>query len=83
MTWAELSDSELLRTAEAHDFQLMIAADKDMVYQQNNETRTIRLLVLDTNRLRHFRSRMGLVLDAADRVSVGSFESVILLDLSE
>jgi hypothetical protein len=47
--WAELTNGELLSTAEAGGFDLLITTDKGIRYQQNLPGRRLSLFVLNTN----------------------------------
>jgi hypothetical protein len=49
MGWSELENGDLLRSAEAQNFELLIMCDTNMRYQQNLSTRRIAILELWTN----------------------------------
>jgi hypothetical protein len=49
MGWSELENGDLLRSAEAGGFELLIMCDTNMRYQQNLSTRRIAILELWTN----------------------------------
>ena len=49
--WSGIRNSDLLARAEA-DFDLLVTADQNIVYQQNLTGRTIAILELSTNDLR-------------------------------
>ena len=49
MSWAELSNGQLLAAAEAAGFDLMITSDKNLKYQQNLSKRRISIIVLGNN----------------------------------
>lgn len=51
MGWAELRDGELLRAAEAAQFDVLITADRNLRFQQNLSQLRIAVIVLPTNRL--------------------------------
>jgi predicted nuclease of predicted toxin-antitoxin system len=61
--WAGISNSELLRLAEAQ-FDLFLTADKNLRYQQNLKGRRLAILVLPSNRLKVLR-RMIADIEAA------------------
>ena len=52
MGCAQLKNGELLDSAEAGGFDVLITADKNLRYQQNLTARRIALIELPTNRLR-------------------------------
>jgi hypothetical protein len=64
--WSGIRNRELLKKAEA-DFDLLITADQNILYQQNLSGSTIPILELSTNDLRrnfgrchiHSKSRRG------------------------
>jgi Domain of unknown function (DUF5615) len=47
MGWRGVKDRELLALAEAHLFEGFITADKNLPYQQNLRSLTLRIVVLD------------------------------------
>ena len=49
MAWATLENGRLLRAAEEAGFDVLVTADKNIYYQQNNATRRIALVVLSDN----------------------------------
>lgn len=59
--WAELSNGDLIRAAEAAGFEVMVSADKSIRYQQNLTGRKIALVILS-------RSRWGLVEPVVEKV---------------
>src|SRR5262245_39892900 len=57
MGWSDLSNSELLRAAEAAGFELLISCDQNLVHQQTLTGLRIAVLVLGTNRWALLRDR--------------------------
>src|SRR5258708_35590953 len=47
--WARITNGELLKTAEAAGFEVMVTADQNIVYQQSLQGRKIALVVLGSN----------------------------------
>ena len=48
MGWRGLKDREFIDLAESHAFDVFITADKNLQYQQNLESYSIRIVVLDS-----------------------------------
>lgn len=74
--WSVLQNGDLLRVAEDRGFDILLTADQNLWYQQNNASRKISLVVLSTNHLKRIRKNQKLVLDALNRARPGSFEIV-------
>lgn len=47
--WAGLANGDLIAAADLAGFEIMITADKNLVYQQNLTSRKLALVVLETN----------------------------------
>ena len=47
--WGRISNGELIQAAESAEFDVVITADQNIVYQQNLRGRKIALLVLGSN----------------------------------
>jgi predicted nuclease of predicted toxin-antitoxin system len=75
--WNGVRNSELLKLAEA-DFDLLITADQNIVYQQNLTVRTIAILELSTNSLKQIQGSAILLQNAIDAIGPGDF---VRLDL--
>ena len=76
MLWDRLANGILLRAAEETGFAVMLTADKNIFYQQNNETRKIALVVLSTNDWPSIREHIEPILAAVLQAQVGSFQMV-------
>jgi hypothetical protein len=67
--WSQLRNGDLLRTAEANQFEVFVTADKNIRHQQNLIGRRIAIIVLPTNvlqqLLRSFPALAQAVNDAA------------------
>jgi predicted nuclease of predicted toxin-antitoxin system len=82
MGWAELSNGELIRQAEAAGFPVIITADKNLRYQQTLKGRKISIIILAPLFVDLFgiSPLAGRVLDALDDLSEGTFVVVEALD---
>ena len=74
--WEELENGELLREAEAAGFEVLIATDKNLTYQQNLTGRKIAIVVLGQGRWSLIRHRVGQVVAAVNAAIPGSFAEV-------
>jgi hypothetical protein len=64
MKWNGIKNGELIRMLGENKFDCWIIADKNLPYQQNTETLTFVIIVLDVfrNTLRHITALMPLLL---------------------
>jgi predicted nuclease of predicted toxin-antitoxin system len=76
--WAELSNGELLRQAEAAGFDCMVTGDRNIAYQQNLAGRTIALVVLNSTRRDVVLPQVGVIAGALDRAVKGVYLEVTL-----
>jgi hypothetical protein len=74
--WAELTNGELLRTAEEAGFDALITTDQSIRYQQNLTGRKLALIVINTNDWTRIRESNSLVLDAISEITPGNFIEV-------
>lgn len=70
--WQELTNGDLLREAE-NAFDLMIASDQNLSYQQNLPGRKLSIVVLWTNHWLELRTEIDRIILALDQVVPGSF----------
>ena len=70
--WSGIRNSELLARAEA-EFDLLITADQNIVYQQNLTGRTIAILELSTNDLRRILVSATLIQNAVESMTPGKY----------
>ncbi len=80
MGWAELSNGDLLASAEKQGFDVMVTADKNLSYQQNLQSRNLALIVLSTSDWQVLRNDPGPVVAAVDSATPSSFCMVTLND---
>jgi hypothetical protein len=76
--WAELSNGELLRQAEAAGFACMVTGDRNIAYQQNLAGRKIALVVLNSTRREVILPQVGAIVGALARVVEGAYVEVTL-----
>jgi hypothetical protein len=70
--WSGIRNSELLARAEAN-FDLLITADQNIVYQQNLAGRDIAILELSTNDLRRILSSESVIQNAVESIKPGEY----------
>lgn len=70
--WSGIRNSDLLARAEA-DFDILVTADQNIVYQQNLTGRTIAILELSTNDLRRILASATLIQKAIESIDPGDF----------
>ena len=76
MGWAELENGELLQTAEAVGFPVMVTCDQNISYQQNMAGRRLALIVLSTNNWNILKLNLEPVVEAVNAAKTGSFAFV-------
>lgn len=74
--WGTLQNGDLLRTAEAAGFEVIITTDQNLRYQQNLAERRLAIVVLRTTSWPVIRLHAPLVTDAVSRAFVGSYEEL-------
>ena len=76
MGWDRLENGALLTAAETAGFEIMIAADQNIRYQQTLSGRRLSPIVLSTNHWPTLRSGAALIVDALAAAIVGSYREV-------
>lgn len=76
--WAALRNGELLASAEAAGFDILITADQSFRYQQNLAGRRIGVVELPTNRLALIEQLVPEIQGALARATPGSYQIVPL-----
>jgi len=76
--WAGLTNGDLIRSAEAGGFEVMVTCDQNMRYQQNLTGRRLAIVVLTTNHWDTIRANSEGVLPAIESVAQGSFYVVTM-----
>ncbi len=74
--WDTLSNGELLKAAENAGFELLLTTDKNILYQQNLEERTIAIVVLGDPRWPVVRLYVDRVAAAVNAAKPGSYTEV-------
>jgi hypothetical protein len=74
--WDRISNGELLTTAEAAGFELLLTTDKNIRYQQNLKGRKIAIVVLGNSAWRMVRKHLERVAAAVNAATPGSYAEV-------
>jgi predicted nuclease of predicted toxin-antitoxin system len=74
--WAELTNGNLLATAEAAGFDVLVTTDKGIRHQQNLAGRKLALVLIDTNDWTRIRKWNSLVVAAVSEISPGAFVKI-------
>jgi hypothetical protein len=74
--WERLVNGDLLDTAEAAGFDLLLTADKNLRYQQNLTGRKIAIVVLGNAQWPTLRRYVEKVVDSVNVATPGSFAEV-------
>ena len=70
--WDRISNGELLTTAEAAGFELLLTTDKNIRYQQNLKGRKIAILVPGNSAWRMVRKHLDRVAEAVNAAKPGT-----------
>ena len=76
MGWGALTNGELLAAAEAAGFDAMITGDQNISYQQNLSSRTLALVVVETNHLPTLQDNAKQIELATKTATKGSYQAV-------
>lgn len=71
--WARITDRELLDSAEAEGFDVMVTTDQNLRHQQVLEGRRLAILVLRTTDWRLIREHLAAVVDALRDLEPGRY----------
>ena len=74
--WGDLNNGELLRTAEESGFEVLVTADKSLLYEQNLTGRPLAIVALSTNNWPIVKNYLSQILAAIDSAAPGSFQTV-------
>lgn len=73
--WANLSNGNLLRAAEA-EFDLFVTTDQNLAYQQNLTDRRLAILVLPTTRWPEISEHAAEVAAAVETMRAGEYRDI-------
>jgi len=76
--WSTLQNGELLQTAEAAGFEVMVTTDMNLQYQQNLTNRRIAIVVLSTTSWPRIRAAVEHVARAVDRAKTDRYVEVLI-----
>lgn len=76
LNWSSLTNGELLSTAEAANFDVLVTTDKNLRYQQNLTKRRIAIVVIMTTSWQRMQTALPTIIDAIERVETGGYVEV-------
>jgi hypothetical protein len=76
LDWQELANGDLIAMAEAHGFDLLITADKNLRYQQNLTGRKLAILVLPSGRWPAVTPQVAAIVDAISAIDQGDYVEI-------
>lgn len=76
MGWAALANGELLAQAEAHGFNVLVTADRNLRFQQNLAGRRVAIVELPTNRWKTVREHGERIARVVGQAMPGSYTEV-------
>lgn len=77
--WSRISNGELLKTAEAAGFEVVVTADQNILYQQTLVGRKIALVVLGSNIWPVVRNHEIVIRERVDAAVPGSYTFIEML----
>lgn len=76
MGWGDLTNGELLRTAEESGIEVLVTGDQSLLYEQNLSGRRLAIVALSTNNWPIVKNYLPQILAAIDSAVPGSFQAV-------
>jgi hypothetical protein len=74
--WSNLSNGDLLQSAEENGYQLLVTTDRNLRYQQNLSDRQIAIVVLLSTSWPKIRTQVDEVSSIIDRIAVGDYMEI-------
>ena len=74
--WSDLRNGDLLKEAEINGYELLIATDQNMRYQQNLVGKSLGILVLLSTSWPRIQPRIGDVQDIVDGMQPGDYREL-------
>ncbi|MGD9561578.1 MAG: hypothetical protein AB7W44_04760 [Pyrinomonadaceae bacterium] len=71
--WQTLENGDLIATAEADGFEMIVTTDQNLKYQQNLTGRNISILVLSSTSWPRIRENAAAIREALDNINPASF----------
>ena len=71
-----MRNGDLLRRAEADEYELLITTDQSMRFQQNMSERKISILILLSNSWPRIRTQITRIREAVSEISAGEIREV-------
>ena len=73
MGWSQLNNGELLATATANGFEVLVTTDQNLRYQQNLEDREVAVVVLMTTSWPRIAQQAEKVAREIEAVGIGDY----------
>ena len=81
--WAELSNGELLDSAEDAGYDVLITPDQSIPYQQNLEERRLSIVVLSSNRWPIVRPKVAEIRSAIEMIETSELVEIVCEEIWE
>ena len=76
MGWGDLTNGELLRTAEESGIEVLVTGDQSLLFEQNLTGRRLAIVALSTNNWPIVKNHLPQILAAIESAVPGSFQTV-------
>ena len=80
LNWQQLSNGDLIRTAEDAGFDALVTTDKNLKYQQNLSGRRLALVVLPTTSWKKVQMNADIVASLMETLTSGAYVEVTFRD---
>jgi uncharacterized protein DUF5615 len=74
--WQQLSNGELISSAEAHGFDVLITADRNLRYQQNLAGRKLAIIVLPSGRWPEVKPYISAIIQTIQSARPGGYVEI-------
>jgi hypothetical protein len=75
--WERLSNGDLIASAEAQGFQVMVTSDKNLSYQQNLAGRKLAIVILPSGLWPQVRPYVAAIVQAVEAAAPGTFTEIL------
>ena len=74
--WSNLSNGDLLKSAEGKGYQIFVTTDRNLRYQQNLSDRQIAIVVLLSTSWPKIRTQTNKVCDVINEIKLGDYAEI-------
>lgn len=79
INWSDLSNGDLIESAEQAGFQVLITTDQNLRYQQNLESREIAIVVLLSTSWPKIQEKTSLIVECLDNLETETYIEITIV----